>query len=132
MGYRSGVPGRDTMPIDHLMIKVKDWPRAKAYYTAALKPLGYKPVADWGTGGGFGVAEQLGNIYVKQEEAPARIHFAIAAPSEEAVKEYYKLALENGGTDNGAPGNRAHYGPNGTGCFVIDLDNNNIEVAFRP
>ena len=61
--------GRDIMPIDHLMIKVKDWPKAKAYYTAALKPLGYEPVADWGTGGGFGVAEQLGNIYVKQGES---------------------------------------------------------------
>ena len=63
------------MPIDHLMIKVKDWPKAKAYYTAALKPLGYEPVADWGTGGGFGVPDQLGNIYVKQGERLAAIAF---------------------------------------------------------
>lgn len=54
------------MPIDHLMLKVKDWAKAKAYYSTALKPLGYEPVADWGTGGGFGVAGQPGNIYVKQ------------------------------------------------------------------
>jgi catechol 2,3-dioxygenase-like lactoylglutathione lyase family enzyme len=54
------------MPIDHLMLKVKDWAKAKAYYSTALKPLGYEPVADWGTGGGFGVAGQSGNIYVKQ------------------------------------------------------------------
>jgi len=57
------------MPIDHVMLKVKDWPKAKAYYTTVLKPLGYEPVADWGTGGGFGVpGTVLGNIYVKQGE----------------------------------------------------------------
>lgn len=43
-----------------------------------------------------------------------------------------RLSLESGGTDNGAPGPRAHYGPNGVGCFVIDLDDNNIEVVYRP
>ena len=29
-------------------------------------------------------------------------------------------------------GPRGHYGPKGTGTFVIDLDNNNIEVAYDP
>lgn len=60
------------------------------------------------------------------------MHFAIAAPSAEAVKEYYKLALEAGGKDNGGPGHRGHYPPDGIGCFVIDLDDNNIEVVYRP
>ena len=38
------------MPIDHVMIKVGSWEEAKRYYSAAIKPLGYEPVADWGTG----------------------------------------------------------------------------------
>ena len=38
------------MPIDHVMIKVGSWEEAKKYYSAAIKPLGYEPVADWGTG----------------------------------------------------------------------------------
>ncbi len=55
------------MGLDHVMLKGKDWPRAKEYYTSALKPLGYELIADWGNGGGFGVsAEKVGNIYVKQ------------------------------------------------------------------
>lgn len=55
------------MGIDHVMLKVSDWPKAKEYYTGALKPLGYEPVVDWGTGGGFGVSgETRGNIYVVQ------------------------------------------------------------------
>jgi catechol 2,3-dioxygenase-like lactoylglutathione lyase family enzyme len=55
------------MTLDHIMVKVKDWPKAKAYYTSALKPLGYTPIVDFGTGGGFGVpGEKMGNIYIKQ------------------------------------------------------------------
>ena len=66
------------------------------------------------------------------EATPGRIHFAISAPSEAAVNEYHKLALAAGGKDNGAPGHRAHYPENGVGCFVIDLDDNNVEVVYRP
>ena len=36
------------MTIDHLMIKVTSWKRAKAYYSSALEPLGFAVVADWG------------------------------------------------------------------------------------
>ena len=49
------------------MIKVKDWPKAKAYYETALKPLGYSNIVDGGTWGGFGVGtETAGRIFVKQ------------------------------------------------------------------
>ena len=51
------------------MLFVKNWPAAKEYYTTALKPLGYVPVIDWGTGGGFGVpGEKSGNLYVSQSK----------------------------------------------------------------
>lgn len=61
------------MGLDHVMLKVKDWPRAKEYYTSALKPLGYELIADWGNGGGFGVStEKFGRIYVKQGMNGAR------------------------------------------------------------
>ena len=55
------------MAIDHLMIKVKDWPKAKAYYEQAFKPLGYELLLDGGTWGGFTNPDtNLGRIYVKQ------------------------------------------------------------------
>jgi hypothetical protein len=66
------------------------------------------------------------------EEHPGRIHFAIAAPTAEAVTEYHQAAQTVGGKDNGAPGHRAHYPEGGVGTFVIDPWNNNIEVAYRP
>ncbi|CAL5224284.1 g6950 [Coccomyxa viridis] len=116
--------------LDHIMIKVKDWKRAKAYYETTLKHLDYELFWDSDNAGGFqGSDAPHGRIYIRQDENPGRIHFAIAAPSADAVKAYYAAALANGGTDNGAPGHRAHYGPEGVGTFVIDLDNNNIEVV---
>lgn len=55
------------MGLDHVMLKVKDWQKAKEFYTPVLKPLGYEPVADWGTGGGYGVpGEKIGFIFVLQ------------------------------------------------------------------
>ena len=60
----------DTMTIDHLMLKVKDWPKAKAYYEAAFKPLGYEVLVDGGSWGGFTrPGESKGRIYVKQGTA---------------------------------------------------------------
>lgn len=105
------------MALDHVMLKVKDWQRAKQYYKVALKPLGYEPVSDWGTGGGFGVpGEKRGNIFVSQEQA---------------LRDYHAADVSNGGKDNGAPGPRAHV-PGGLACFVVDLDNNNLECDYRP
>lgn len=53
--------------LDHIMLNVRDWPRARAYYSAVLEPLGYKLFLDNATWGGFHVpGEAYGNIYVKQ------------------------------------------------------------------
>ena len=152
------------MGLDHVMLKVKNWHKAKEYYTAALQPLGYEPIADWGTGGGFSVpGERTGSIFIVQgslqllchvvdllrlaaepsmgpddvpgiiccaANEPTRIHVALAAQTEQALRDYYSTAIKHGGKDNGAPGPREHIS-NGLACFVIDVDNNNIECDYR-
>lgn len=55
------------------------------------------------------IPHRLYQATLHAEEHPGRIHFAVAAPSSDAVKAFYSAALANGGTDNGAPGYRAHY-----------------------
>ena len=64
------------------------------------------------------------------EEDPKRIHIALYAESEEALKAYHEAAIAAGGTDNGAPGPRTYYPANLRACFVIDLDDNNIECGI--
>ena len=53
--------------LDHIMIKVKDWKRAKAYYETTLKHLGYELFWDSENAGGFqGPDAPHGRIYIKQ------------------------------------------------------------------
>ncbi len=40
--------------IDHLTLKVRDLARAKAFYVAALKPLGYEILMEYPGGLGLG------------------------------------------------------------------------------
>ena len=60
---------------------------------------------------------------------PANQHVAIRADRRSLVGEFHKAALAAGGTDNGAPGVRAHYHPNYYGAFVRDPDGNNVEAV---
>jgi len=48
---------------------------------------------------------------------------------EAMVQAFHKAALENGGKDHGAPGERKKYHPGYYGAFVIDPDN--IEAVYH-
>ena len=56
-----------SMTIDHIMLKVSDWKRAKEYYVAAFAPLGYELILDNLKIGGFAVQGSYdGRIYVAE------------------------------------------------------------------
>ena len=57
------------------------------------------------------------------------IHIAFRVETRALVDAFYKAALAAGGTDNGAPGIRAHYHQNYYGAFVRDPDGHNIEAV---
>lgn len=57
-------------------------------------------------------------------------HFALTAPTKEAVKAFYDAALDNGGTSDGQPGPRPMYGPTYYACFVYDPDGHKIEANW--
>jgi predicted lactoylglutathione lyase len=52
---------------------------------------------------------------------------AFDAPTRSAVDAFYTAALENGGTDEGAPGLR--YRPNFYACYVRDPDGNKLSAV---
>ena len=59
-----------------------------------------------------------------------RHHLAFQAESEAVVDAFYKVALANGGKDNGAPGKRAYH-PGYYAAFVLDPEGNNIEAVYH-
>lgn len=58
--------------LDHVMIKVKDWKRAKAYYETTLKHIGYELFVDTEKFGGFQADDAPhGRIYISQGRSTA-------------------------------------------------------------
>lgn len=121
--------------IDHSGISVSDIDAAIAFYDAALAPLGtsllYEVPMEF-TGGervvGYGQERPQFWLNAGGKQTPP-VHFAFSAANRQQVDAFYKAAIDVGGTDNGAPGIRAHYHPDYYGAFVRDLDGNNIEAV---
>ena len=135
--------------LDHMTFRVTDIHRAKAFYGAALAPLGYSVAYEGQHGAnilGFSypdLAEPDGkkaDVWFIDGPSPyggppatAGCHLAWRAESRAQVDAFYRAALAAGGKDNGAPGLRSHYHPHYYGAFVIDPEGNNIEaVCHRP
>ena len=118
--------------LDHVSIGVKDLSRAKAFYDAALAPLGVS--AKYAQGGSLGYGDAAIFFWVSQAEAPAPadpqsgLHFCFAASSRASVDAFHAAALKAGGRDNGAPGLRPDYGAAYYAAFVVDPDGYRIEA----
>jgi catechol 2,3-dioxygenase-like lactoylglutathione lyase family enzyme len=131
--------------IDHMTFRVSDMARSKAFYLAALAPLGYALGFDQR----FGKVQVVGLAHA-DPSAPdgSRIdtwlvdgpsphgagvttgcHLCWSAPDRAAVDAFHAAALAAGGRDNGAPGLRPQYHAHYYGAFVLDPDGNNIEAV---
>jgi catechol 2,3-dioxygenase-like lactoylglutathione lyase family enzyme len=127
--------------LDHVSLSVSDFAAARAFYDAALKPLGITvqmQVTREETGGsyegaGYGIAGKPFFWLGSGGKTTPATHIAFAADTRAGVDAFYQAAITAGGKDNGAPGLRPHYHPNYYGAFVLDADGNNIEaVCHKP
>jgi catechol 2,3-dioxygenase-like lactoylglutathione lyase family enzyme len=117
---------------DHISIGVRDIAKAKAFYDAALKPLGFTCLSADETSLGYG--HKGVGFWVNAAERPvpddpkSGLHFCFAAPSRHGVTEFHKAALTTGGRDNGKPGVRKDYGPDYYAAYVFDPDGYRLEA----
>jgi catechol 2,3-dioxygenase-like lactoylglutathione lyase family enzyme len=114
--------------IDHLKLLVADPAASRAFYEAALEPLGYRVLLDFGPVVGMG--KDRPDFWLA-EGPPTTCHVAFRAESEEEVQRFHEAALHAGGSDNGAPGPRPHYHQNYYGAFALDPDGNNVEAVYH-
>lgn len=112
---------------------------ANAFYDATLAEIGWsshvafpgwRAYSEGGTGDGFvlwvcqpfdGEAATPGN--------GAMIGFMVKSPAE--VDAFHSTAIANGGSDEGAPGPRPHYGPNWYAAYLRDPSGNKIAVVHN-
>ena len=122
--------------IDHTGVTVSDFVTSKAFYKAALQPIGYELLLEFPasvTGhsdvAGFGEPPKPDFwINLGTPNRPA-LHVAFRVNRRALVDAFYRAALAAGGRDNGAPGLRPHYHQDYYGAFVLDPDGHNIEVV---
>lgn len=118
--------------LDHVSIGVRDITRTKRFYDAALAPLGYACLSDGAESLGYGAGAVFYWISKTDRPVPADmasgLHFCFQAKTRAAVDAFHAAALAAGGTDNGAPGLRADYGPDYYAAFVIDPDGYRLEA----
>lgn len=122
--------------IDHVGFAIADIERSKAFYDAALAPLGIAAMmtvtpeqTGKGTAMGYG---KDGNpfFWIGDNEAVGEgTHIAFAAGTRAQVHAFHAAAVANGGRDNGPPGIRERYHPNYYAAFVYDPDGINVEAV---
>ena len=122
--------------LNHIKLRVSDLGRSKAFYEAALAPLGYKLLKGKETSAGFGVEDAHGkrDFWIAEggmaKGGQSFSCLAFSAPSKEAVEAFHKAGLAAGGTDNGPPGYREKYHAGYYAAYVRDPDGYNIEAVF--
>ena len=131
------------MMFSHVTVGVSDLDRAGLFYDALLIPLGLarRPVTTdegppslcWHRPG-----TSLPRFYAYLPfDGRSCSHgngsmVAFLAASIEAVELAHAHAMRQGGTDEGAPGPRQHYGPGYFGAYLRDPDGNKLHVVHRP
>lgn len=115
---------------DHVFIDVSDLEGSRAFYEAALTPLGFFVVMEADGMVGFGRNEQP-QFWLADRGTPhaTGVHIAFSAESRSAVEAFHREAIAAGGTDNGAPGLRPDYHPTYYAAFVLDPQGHNIEAV---
>jgi catechol 2,3-dioxygenase-like lactoylglutathione lyase family enzyme len=113
--------------LDHVKVGVADLEAAKAYYTQALAPLGYRLAFE--AEGMVYFADAAGlDFGVGPSERPGGTHVCFRAADPDGVHAFYEAALAAGGTDNGPPGLRPEYAPDYYAAYVLDPYGNNVEA----
>lgn len=124
--------------ISHVFVGVSDFERALAFYRPVMEALGVRerfcdpsrPWAGWESTPGPRPLFLIGSPYDGQAHAAGNGQMtALLAPSRAAVDAAYALALENGGSTEGAPGVRTEYHANYYGAYFRDPDGNKLCVV---
>lgn len=127
--------------IDHVGFAVTDLARSRAFYEAALAPLGIVLLMEVGpdltdSGGtaiGFGKDDKPFFWIGDNERVGVGTHIAFVTSERAVVDAFHAAAMAAGGTDHGGPGLRPHYHPDYYAAFVLDPDGINVEaVCHQP
>jgi len=126
----------------HIMLGANDLALMARFYNAVLAPLGLIQRAFHDDGGPAGAGwvkpeQKLPEFFIQgpYNRQPATagngVMVAFLAPDHAAVDAAHEAGLLAGGTDEGAPGPRPHYGKGYYGAYLRDPEGNKLHLAYR-
>lgn len=117
--------------IDHLGITCADYAKAQEFYDTVLGVLGYSRQMDVGRAIGYG-RDGKPTFWISDGDGAGtgrQVHIAFEAPDEDAVRAFYRAAVELGAESLHEPRLWPEYHPGYFGAFVRDPDGNNAEAV---
>ena len=119
--------------IGYVMIGTNDLDQAARFYDVLLDPLGLVQVARVETYAAYApkAAKDAIEFYITTpfDKGPATpgngTMVALAAPTMQALEQFHRMGLQNGGSDEGAPGPREE-GSDICYAYIRDTDGNKI------
>ena len=126
----------------HVTVGAQDLERAGRFYDAILLPLGLTRRAVTPDGGPPALCWVMATaplprfyVYLPRNGEPSTAGngcmVAFLATSEAAVAAAYAAGLAAGGTGEGAPGPRPHYGAGYFGAYLRDPEGNKVHIVHR-
>lgn len=121
----------------HVVVGANDVAASRRFYDATLGALGIRNLGPFGANAFLYGIEGPEFVLTKPVNGQPACHanggtIGFAAPSRAAVHEFHKAGLENGGTDEGAPGPRT-FTPTAYAAYLRDPCGNKIcAYCFLP
>lgn len=123
--------------IGYVTLGARDMEASLAFYDAVLATLGWKRFARHGDFAGYGPggdgSGQTVWVCKPFDGEPAKsgngVMLAFSGESRQQVDALYAAAMAHGGSDEGAPGLRDHYGPNWYAAYLRDPTGNKLAVV---
>lgn len=133
--------------IDHVYIAVTNVERSLAFYSEALKPLGWREFGRYDSASGpagvpdlYGLCDDIygtgtgvgSSIWLRlRQPGETGLYLGIVCESNQAVDAAYAAAINAGGTDEGEPADRTYFAPGYYAANVADFDGNRLEFVHK-
>lgn len=133
--------------IDHVYISVTNIENSLAFYSEALKPLGWRECGSYNSAAGpesvpdlfglcddsYGTGEGIrSSIWLRQRQpGETGLYLGIVCGSSQAVEAAYAAAIKAGGTDEGEPAERTYFASGYYAANVADFDGNRLEFVHK-
>src|SRR3984893_12807662 len=133
--------------IDHIYISVTDIDRSLAFYSEALKALGWSAFGNYDSASGpkgvpnlygigddvFGSGKAVGSsIWQRQRTfGETGLYLGIVCDTNELVDSAYAAAIKAGGIDEGEPADRTYFSPGYYAANVADFDGKRLEFVHK-